>query len=107
MFLSIEDGQFFFSPNTWQMLFFLNPLDALIPNILFSQILGPGHLRAQHRYDFWGARQLSVFFGGGLARGLYPTPPPPRRRKPVHPEVYLNQGLGHRLVTMEVHIIMA
>jgi hypothetical protein len=34
-FLSIENGQFF-SPNTWQKMTFLNPLDALIPNIPFS-----------------------------------------------------------------------
>ena len=26
----------FFSPNTWQMMTFLNPLDALIPKIPFS-----------------------------------------------------------------------
>ena len=26
----------FFSSNTWQMFFFLNPLDALIPKIPFS-----------------------------------------------------------------------
>ena len=26
----------FFPPNTWHMMTFLNPLDALIPKILFS-----------------------------------------------------------------------
>ena len=35
-FLSIENGQIVFSPNTWQMPTFLNPLGALIPKIPFS-----------------------------------------------------------------------
>ena len=42
-------SKFFFSPNTWQTVTFLNPLDALIPKIPFSffflPILGLGHLR--------------------------------------------------------------
>ena len=29
-------GSIFFSPNAWQMMTFLNPLDALIPQIPFS-----------------------------------------------------------------------
>ena len=33
--LSIENGQIF-PPNTWQMITFLNPVDALIPKIPFS-----------------------------------------------------------------------
>ena len=32
--LSIENG-LFFSPNIWQMMIFLHPLDALIPKIPF------------------------------------------------------------------------
>ena len=35
IFVSIENGQKVFSPNTWQMMTFLNPLDALIPKIQF------------------------------------------------------------------------
>ena len=38
----------FFSPNTWQMMTFLNPLDALIPKnpiFIFCRFLGLGHLR--------------------------------------------------------------
>ena len=38
----------FVSPNTWQMMIFLKPLDALIPKIVFSlfaEFFGPGHLR--------------------------------------------------------------
>ena len=37
-----------FSPNTWQMILFLNPLDALIPTMPFSffcRTWGPGRLR--------------------------------------------------------------
>ena len=37
-----------FSPNIWQMMTFLNPLDALIPKppiSSFCQFLGLGHLR--------------------------------------------------------------
>ena len=58
-FLSIENGQIFFSPNTWQMMVFLNPLDALIPKIPFSFFS-----------EFWvrvtsGARgSVSLGFGG-------------------------------------------
>ena len=33
MFLSIENGLFFFPPNARQMIAFQNPLDALIPKI--------------------------------------------------------------------------
>ena len=37
MFFSVENGQFFFHQiNTWQMMFFLNPLDAVIPKISVS-----------------------------------------------------------------------
>ena len=37
VFWSIENGQKnCFSPNTWQMMAFLNPLDVMIPKIPFS-----------------------------------------------------------------------
>ena len=55
-----ENRQFFFSPNTWHMVIFLNPLDALIPNIPLSFFA-----------EFWvwvtsGAQgSVSVGFGGG------------------------------------------
>ena len=72
-------------PNTWQMMTFLNPLDALIPKIPFSffcRSLGAGHL--------WGPRVSLgrilggpsvepppfLWGGGGPARGLYRHPPP-------------------------------
>ena len=44
IFLSIKNCQIFFSPNIWQMMTFLNPLDALIPIITFSfsPIFGSG-----------------------------------------------------------------
>ena len=36
IFFGIENGQKKFSPNPWQMMTFLNPLNALIPKIPFS-----------------------------------------------------------------------
>ena len=81
----------FFSPNTWQMMTFRNPLDTQIPKIPFSFFAefwfwvtsgAPGSVSV----GFWGARQLSPFGGGGvLARGLYRPPPPPGKRQPGCP----------------------
>ena len=59
--LSIENGRFFLSPNTWQMMIFPNPLDALIPKVPCSLIV-----------EFWvrvtsGAwASVSVGFWGGV-----------------------------------------
>ena len=78
----IKIDQNFFSPNTWQMMTFLNPLDAVIPKIPFSFFV-----------DFWVwvtseapevslGRILGVLSiepllgGGGPATGLYQPPPP-------------------------------
>ena len=67
---------FFFSPNAWQIMTFLNPLDTLIPKIPFSfffanfwvWVTSDGSVS----FGFWGSRQWSPFWGGeGLARGLY------------------------------------
>ena len=80
--LITENGQFFFSSNTWQI---INTLDALIPKIPSSFFCG-----------IWvrvtsGARgSISVgFFGGGSSQRAVSTPrppsPPPRKRKPAHP----------------------
>ena len=61
---------------------FLNPLDALIPNIpfqfFFCGISGPGHLRGPgvSLGRILGGPSIEPFFGGGLARGLYRHPPP-------------------------------
>ena len=47
-FFEHQKWSIFSSPNPWQMMAFLNPLDALIPKISFSffcRIFGPGHLR--------------------------------------------------------------
>ena len=41
---------------------------------------------------FWGARQLSPFFGGGLVRGLYRSPPPPPQLKARLPKRPLSRG---------------
>ena len=67
----------FFPPNTWQIMTFLNPLDALIPKAPFSLLPrfgsgSPPGPRGQSRQDF----------GGAL---IDPPPPPPRKRKPAHP----------------------
>ena len=72
----------FFSPNVWQMMTFMNSLDALIPKIPFPffadfWVWVTSQARASVSVGFWGSRQLSPF-GGGLARGLYPHPPPPK-----------------------------
>ena len=82
-FLTIENGQFSPPPNTWQMMTFLNPLDALIPKIpcsFFCRISGPGHLRGPgvSLGRILGVRQLSQFWGGGASQGALSTPPPSR-----------------------------
>ena len=83
----------FFSPNTWQMMTFLNPLDALIPKIPFSLFADfwvwvTSEARGSLLVGFRGSRQLSPPWegGGGLARGLYRPPPPPSLKSPVAPE---------------------
>ena len=66
------------------MMTILNPLDALIPKSPFS-LLADFWVRVTSKawgsvsVGFWGSRQLSPFGGGGggLARGLYQTPPFP------------------------------
>ena len=51
-----------FSPNLWQMMAFLNPLDALIPKIPFSFLADfwvwvTPEARRSVSVGFWGARQ--------------------------------------------------
>ena len=71
---------------------FLNPLDALIPNVPFSffsvfWVWVTSEARGSVSVRFGGSCQLSPFLGrgGGLARGLYQTPPPPLNCKPGCP----------------------
>ena len=79
IFLSIEKGSKIFPPNMWQMMTFLNPLDALIPKIpfhFFCRFLGLGHLRGRQGVRLGrilGVPSIEPFLGegGGLARGLY------------------------------------
>ena len=64
-----KNGQNFFSPNTWQIMTFLNPLDALIPKIPFSffadfWVWVTSEARGSVSIGFWGSRQLSAFWGG-------------------------------------------
>ena len=71
MFFSVENGRFFF-PNTWQMMIFPNPLDALIPKnsiFIFCRILlfwacVTSGAQGSVSVGFWGARELSLFWGG-------------------------------------------
>ena len=73
-----------FSPNTWQMMSILSPLDALNPNTPFSffaefRVRVTTGAQGSVLVGFWGGRQLSPFWkwGAGPARRLYRTPPPP------------------------------
>ena len=62
---------FFLSPNIWQMMTFLNPLDALIPKIPFSffadfWVWVTSEAWGSVSVGFWGSRQLSPFGVGGV-----------------------------------------
>ena len=67
---------------------FLNPLDALIPNIAFSFLSDfwvwvTSEARGSVSVGFWGSCQLTPFFGGGgPAGGLYRPPPPETKTRP-------------------------
>ena len=60
----------FFSPNIWQMMFFLHPLDALIPKIPVSFFadfwvrVTPG-ARESVSVGFWGVPSIEPLLGGG------------------------------------------
>ena len=70
------------------MMTFLNPLDALIPNIPFSLFA-----------DFWvwapseGVLSIEPFYGGGLAGRLYP-PPSPTNENPDQSPLHLHSVAG-------------
>ena len=55
---------FFFAPNKWEMMTFLNPLDALI----FCRFLGLGHLRGPgvSLGRILGVPSIEPLFGGGI-----------------------------------------
>ena len=80
----------FFPPNIWQMLTFLNPLNALIPKIPFS--LFPyfwarvtSKAWGSDSVEFWGSCQLSPFWGKGGVQpeGSIDPPPPPGNENPA------------------------
>ena len=84
----------FFSPNIWQTMTSLNPLDALIPKVpfsLFCRFLGLGHLRGPGVSigRISGSCQLSLFFWGGSSQGAQstPAPPPPPQTKTRPPKL--------------------
>ena len=64
----------FVSPNRWQMMTFLNPLNALIPKNPFSFCAGfwvwvTSEARRSVSVGFWGYRQLSPFWVVGVQPG--------------------------------------
>ena len=78
--LSSENGPILFSPTTWLMMTFLNPLDAPIPKLsvsLFCRILGPGHLRGPgvSLGRSLGGPSIEPFLGGS-SQSAVSTPPP-------------------------------
>ena len=87
-FLSIENGLFFPPTKSGQMMTFVNPLDALIPDIPFSFFAESwvrviSGARGSVSVGFWGVCvcQLSPLWGEGASqRAVSPrTPPPPSR----------------------------
>ena len=81
-FLSTKNGYIFFPPNIWQMMIFLNPLDALISKIPFSffadfWVRVTSEARGSVSVGFGGSRQLSPLWGGGgSSHGALLTPLP-------------------------------
>ena len=72
----------FFFPNTWQMMTFLNPLDALIPKIPFPFFAEfcvgvTSGVWGLVSVGFWGSRRLSRLWGGRSSERAVSTPPPP------------------------------
>ena len=77
----------FFPPNLWQMMTFLNPLDALIPKIPFSffadfSVWVTSEARGSVSVGFWGSCQLSPFGGEVWQEGSVDPPLPPRSESP-------------------------
>ena len=81
-FVEHSNWSIFFTPNIWQMMIFLNPLDALIPKIPFSffpdfWVWVTSKAWGSDSVGFWGSCQLSPFWGrGGSGRRALSTPPP-------------------------------
>ena len=73
------------------MMIFLNPLEMLIPKIPISffaefWVRVTSGARGSVSAGFWGARQLSPFWGrGGSSQRALSNPPPPRKQKPGCP----------------------
>ena len=85
----------FFSPNTRQMMSFLNPLDPLIPKIPFSffcRILGPGHLWGLGVSLGWDLGGPSIEGGSNQRAASTPPPPPELKAGSPHPP-------GHFMLT--------
>ena len=86
----------FFHQNPWQMMTFLNPLDALIPEIPFSffadfWVWVTSEARGSVSVGFWGSRQLSPVLGEGSRQGAVSTPPPPSPQLRARPPFRVQQ----------------
>ena len=111
--LSIENGRFFFSSNTWQMMIFLNPLDALPPKIPFSfcaelwvQVTSGG--LGSVLVGFLGGTSVEPFLGEGvsLARRLYRPPTTTGDESPCTPALErCGQGDGMRRRGMQQSVM--
>ena len=71
-----------FPPNTWQMMTFLNPLDALIPEIPFSLLCRfwvqvTCEAQGSVSVALWGGGASTFFFGQGSGQRAVLTPAPP------------------------------
>ena len=86
-----------FSPNIWQMMTFLNPLDALLPKIPVSffadfWVRVTSEAWGSVSVGFWGSCQLSPFWGR-VGSSLY-RPTAPSIESPVAPGGYYTPGGG-------------
>ena len=100
IFLSNENWSIFRHTNPWQMMPFLNPLDALIPNIPFSFFFGRVRVTSGARgavsVGFWGARQLTPLGGGGVRpEGSIDPPTPPQTESPPSPGAHRRTSGPH------------
>ena len=94
-------------PNPWQMMTFLNPLDALIPKMPFSffaefWVRVTSRAQGSVSVGFWGGGggfQLSPFQGGSSQRAVLTPPPQLKAHQPcVHNTCALERVWGARSI---------
>ena len=96
--VSFENGQFL-SPNPWQMMTFLNPLDALIPKIPFSffaefWVRVTSGAWGSVPAGFCGGPSIEPFLGDGGEGGVQADASPRNTPKPPEGGGW-GQGCGH------------